>query len=76
MILGLAALTLGAVACKKDYSCDCKWEEEHGDHHHDKAQVYDLGKVSKKDAETACDLQADAIKADPDHKDVDCKVKS
>lgn len=74
LILGVAALTFATASCKKEYVCDCTWEEEHGDHHHDEKESFSLGKVKKDDASAACDAKKALITANPDHKDVSCKT--
>jgi hypothetical protein len=75
LLAAAAVLSLGAVSCKKDYDCSCTWKESHDDHFDDKSGVYDLGKVKEDDAKTACDTQATAISADPDHSEVVCDIK-
>ena len=70
-----AVLALGAVSCKKDYDCSCTWKEAHDDHFDDESRVYDLGKLKEDDAKSACDVQATALKASPDHSDVKCDIK-
>lgn len=74
LILGVVALTLATTSCKKEYTCDCTWEEEHGDHHHDEKDSFSLGKVKKDDATTACDAKKATIAADPDAKNIECKT--
>jgi hypothetical protein len=80
LILGVTALTFGAISCKKDYTCACTYEELHEEEgeeaHYDKETAnYPIGKAKKSDAETACDGYATILKADPDHKDVNCELK-
>jgi len=75
LVLGFAVLTLGAVSCKKDYTCDCHWEEAHDDHYDHEDAEFPMKNMKKKDAEAACDAQADVLKANPEHKDVSCKLK-
>ena len=74
--MGVVVLTFAAASCKKEYVCDCTWEEEHDDHHHDEKESFSLGKVKKDDASAACDAKKASITADPDAKDVTCKTVS
>ncbi|HRO75807.1 MAG TPA: hypothetical protein PLP27_06645 [Crocinitomicaceae bacterium] len=74
LILGVVALSFTTVSCKKDYNCNCTWEEEHGDHHHDENETFALGKVSKKDANAKCDDKKTTLSADDHNEHVDCKA--
>lgn len=74
LILGVVALTFATTSCKKEYTCECAWEEEHGDHHHDEKESFTLGKVKKKDAESACDTRKATIAADEHNHDIECKT--
>ena len=75
LILGLSVLILGAVSCKKDYTCDCNWEEAHDDHHDPMSTQYPITDMKKKDAEAACEAQAETLKLNPEHHDVSCVLK-
>lgn len=75
LVLGLALGFLFVTSCKKDYACDCHYEEEHEDHTHDEAVIYPLGKLSKKDAEKLCTEKETALAAEPEHSQVHCDLK-
>lgn len=75
LILGLAVLTLGAVACKKDYSCDCTYKEYHDGHYHDEMTSTSIKDAKKDEAEASCEAQETSLKANPEHSEVSCKLK-
>jgi hypothetical protein len=75
LLLGLA-LTLGlATSCKRDFNCDCHYDEIHDDHTHHKDVVFHIHDESKKKAEEICEGHETTLAADPEHKDVHCKLK-
>jgi hypothetical protein len=75
IFLFLFATSLAMTSCKREYACDCHYDEIHDDHTHHKDVSYPLGKLSKKDAESKCEEKETALMADPDNKDVHCEVK-
>lgn len=75
MILGLALGFLTLTSCKRNYSCNCNYEEFHDDHWDPHTSSLPLGETSKKDAESACDNQRALIAAEEDHRNVDCSIK-
>ena len=75
LLLGLA-LTFGiATSCKRDFNCDCHYDEAHEDHSHHKDIVYHIHDESKKKAEEICEGHETTLAADPDHSNVHCKLK-
>ena len=75
IIMVAGVVTVSLTSCKKDYSCQCNYQEQHDDHFDDASVNYPLGSLSKKDAESACDTKATALSAEPEHQNVDCKIK-
>lgn len=50
LILSAAALVAFSFSsCKKDYTCECKWDDS------DQTTEYEYKNVKKKDAEEACE---------------------
>lgn len=73
-VLLFAAFAI-TTSCKREFACDCHYDEIHDDHTHHKDVTYPLGKLSKKDAESKCEEKETTLMADPEHKDVHCKLK-
>lgn len=75
LFLGIALGALTLTSCKKEFSCNCHYDEFHDDHFDHKDIIYPLDKQSKKDAESKCEEKENLLKADPDHKEVHCDLK-
>jgi hypothetical protein len=75
LFLGIALGVLTLTSCKKEFSCNCHYDETHDDHSHEEEVSYPLGKLSKKDAETECEAKETALAAEPDHTHAHCDLK-
>jgi len=75
IVLSLTVGFMFVTSCKKDYACNCHYDETHDDHTHEEEVSYPLGKLSKQDAESACDEKETALAADPDHTHAHCDLK-
>ncbi len=75
LLLGLA-LSFGLMtSCKKDFSCQCHYDEAHDDHFDEENVSYPISGVNKKKAEELCEGHETALAADPDHSHVHCDLK-
>ena len=54
-----ALFAVGFTACKKEYTCTCTTTE--AGNNTTTSTIIDLGKQSKKDAETACDARVTSV---------------
>jgi len=74
LILGFATTMLFVTSCKRDYSCNCTYEEFHDDHWDPNTASFPLTELSKKDATSACDVNETTLGLPEDHRNVDCKL--
>ena len=74
LILGIAVGFLFVTSCKKEYACNCHYDHTHDDHTHEETVSYSLGKLSKQDAETACDTKETTLAADPENTHAHCDL--